>query len=36
MSTDKQIAYILTKPLFRLKNEYFRDKLGVMQNFHPH
>jgi hypothetical protein len=35
ISTDEQIAAILTKPLFRVKYEYFRDKIGVMQNVHP-
>jgi hypothetical protein len=35
ISTDEQIANILTKPLSRVKYEYFRDKLGVMQNVHP-
>jgi hypothetical protein len=32
ISTDEQIADILTKPLSKVKFEYFRDKLGVMQN----
>jgi hypothetical protein len=32
ISTDEQIADILTKPLSREKFVYFRDKLGVMQN----
>ena len=32
ISTDEQIADILTKPLSRVKFVYFRDKLGVMQN----
>jgi hypothetical protein len=36
ISTDEQIADILTKPLSRVKYEYFRDKLGMMQNVHPH
>ena len=30
IATDEQIADILTKPLSRLKLEYFRDKLGVV------
>jgi hypothetical protein len=30
ISTNEQIAYILTKPLSRVKYEYFRDKLGMM------
>jgi hypothetical protein len=34
-STDEQIANILTKPLSRVKYEYFRDKLGVLLNVHP-
>jgi hypothetical protein len=36
ISTDEKIANILTKPLSRVKYDYFRDKLGVMQNVHPH
>ena len=28
---DKQIADVLTKPLARVKFEYFREKLGVLQ-----
>jgi hypothetical protein len=35
ISTDEQIANILTKPLSRVKYEYFRNKLGVMSNVHP-
>jgi hypothetical protein len=30
ISTDEQIADILTKPLSRVKYEYFRDNLGLM------
>jgi hypothetical protein len=33
--TDEQITDILTKPLSRVKYEYFKEKLGVMQNVHP-
>jgi hypothetical protein len=33
--TYEKISNILTKPLSRLKYEYFRDKLGMMQNVHP-
>ena len=29
--TDDQIADVLTKPLSRVKFEYFREKLGVLQ-----
>jgi hypothetical protein len=36
ISTDEQTTNILTKPLSRVKYEHFRDKLGVMQNVHPH
>jgi hypothetical protein len=32
ISTNEKIADILTKPLYRVKFVYFRDKLGVMQN----
>ena len=30
IATEQQIADVLTKPLSRLKLEYFRDKLGVV------
>jgi hypothetical protein len=30
ISTDEKIADILTKPLSRVKYEYFRDNLGLM------
>jgi hypothetical protein len=36
ISTNEQITNILTKPLSRVKYNYFRDKLGLMQNVHPH
>ena len=36
ISIEEKIVDILTKPLSRVKYEYFRDKLGVMHNFHPH
>jgi hypothetical protein len=35
ISSDEQIENILTKPLSKVKYEYFRDKIGVMQNVHP-
>jgi hypothetical protein len=35
ISMDEQIVDILTKPLSRVKYEYFRDKLGVLSNVHP-
>ena len=28
---DDEIAYVLMKPLARVKFEYFREKLGVLQ-----
>ena len=31
VATDKQIDGVLTKPLNRVKFEYFREKLGVLQ-----
>ena len=31
VATDEQIIYVLTKPLARVKFEYFREKLGVLQ-----
>ena len=30
VATNKQIAVVLTKPLARVKFEYFREKLGVL------
>jgi hypothetical protein len=32
LPTNEQIADVLTKPLAKLKFEYFRDKLGVVEN----
>ena len=32
ISTDEQIAEILTKPLSKVQFVYFRDKFGVMEN----
>jgi hypothetical protein len=32
VSTDEQVANILTKPLVKGKFVFFRDKLGVVQN----
>ena len=31
VATDEQIADVLTKPLARVKFEYFRERLGVIQ-----
>ena len=31
VATEEQIADVLTKPLARLKYEYFRERLGVLQ-----
>ena len=31
VATDEQIADVLTKPLAKVKFEYFRGKLGVLQ-----
>ena len=31
IATEEQIADLLMKPLARLKFEYFREKLGVLQ-----
>jgi hypothetical protein len=31
ISTEEYVANVLTKPLFRVKFEYFRDKIGVVQ-----
>ena len=35
VSTDEQVADVLTKPLSRVKFEYFRDKLGVVRKGFP-
>ena len=35
VSTDEQAADVLTKPLSRVKFEYFRDKLDVVQKDFP-
>ena len=35
LSTDEQTTDILTKPLTRVKFEYFRAKLGVVENASP-
>jgi hypothetical protein len=32
ISTDEQVADILTKPLEKRKFVFFRDRLGVVQN----
>jgi hypothetical protein len=32
LPTDEQVADVLTKPLTKMKFEYFRDKLGVAEN----
>ena len=36
VSTDEQVADVLTKPLSQVKFEYFRDKLGVVRKDFPH
>jgi hypothetical protein len=35
VSTDEQVEDVLTKPLSRVKFEYFRDKLGVVRKDLP-
>jgi hypothetical protein len=35
VTRDEQIADVLTKPLSRVKFEYFKDKLGVVQKGFP-
>ena len=35
VSTDEQVADVLTKPLSRVKFEYFYDKLGVVRKDFP-
>jgi hypothetical protein len=36
VATDEHITNVLTKLLSRVKFEYFRDKLGVVQKDVPH
>ena len=35
VSTDEQVVDVLTKPLYQVKFEYFRDKLGVVRKDLP-
>ena len=35
VSTDEQVVDVLTKPLYQVKFEYFRGKLGVVQKDLP-
>jgi hypothetical protein len=35
VSTDEQVADVLTKPLSHVKFEHFRDKLGIVRKDHP-
>ena len=35
VATNKHIFDVLTKPLARVKLEYFRERLGVIQNETP-
>jgi hypothetical protein len=35
ISTDEQVADVLTKPLSRVKFEHFRDKLGIVRKDLP-
>ena len=35
VSTDEQVADVLTKPLSRVKFEYFRDNLGAVRKDFP-
>jgi hypothetical protein len=35
ISTDEQVADVLTKPLSHVKFEHFRDKLGIVQKDPP-
>jgi hypothetical protein len=32
LSTHEQVAYVFTKPLARMKFEYFREILGLVEN----
>jgi hypothetical protein len=35
ISTDEQVVDVLTKPLYRVKFEHFRDKIGIVQKDLP-
>jgi hypothetical protein len=35
ISTDEQVADVLSKPLSRIKFEHFRDKLGIVRKDLP-
>ena len=35
VATNEQIVDVLTKPLSKVKFEYFRDKFGVVRNDFP-
>jgi hypothetical protein len=35
ISKDEQVVDVLTKPLSRIKFEYFRDKLGIIRKDPP-
>ena len=35
VGTNEQVADVLTKPLSRVKFEYFRDKLGIVRKDLP-
>ena len=35
VAMEEQIADVLTKPLERMKLEYFRERIGVIQNETP-
>jgi hypothetical protein len=35
ISTDEQVADVMTKPLSRVKFEHFRDKLGIVRKDLP-
>ena len=36
VSADEQVVDVLTKPLSRVKFEYFRDKLGIVRTDFPY
>ena len=36
VSTDEKVVDVLTKPLSRVKFEYFYDKLDVVRKYFPH
>ena len=36
VSTNEQVADVMTNPLSRVKFEYFHENIGVVQKYFPH